>query len=220
MNIHDIYRPLLRYFRRRRMSEFYRLLDITSETRVLDVGGTTFNWRLCSFSPKITYINLIIRERAEGNWVFGDGCHLPFPDQSFDCLFSNSVIEHLGTYQNQAAFAAECRRVGKRYYIQTPNRGFPIELHLLTPFFHWLPRPLQRRMLRNFTVWGQITRPSHQACESFLAEICLLDKREFQTLFPDARIFQERVGGMVKSLIAFGGPMVSEKKGSSTEQKQ
>ena len=135
-------------------------------------------------------------------WVVADGCFLPFPDKIFDVVYSNSVIEHLGNLENQRRFAAECRRVGVRYYVQTPNKWFPIEPHLLTPFVHWLPPWFQRRLLRNFTIWGLITRPTTQQCETFLQEIRMLDRQELRQLFPDAEIHHERVLGLTKSLIA------------------
>ncbi|MEO0069888.1 MAG: iron dependent repressor, metal binding and dimerization domain protein [candidate division WOR-3 bacterium] len=72
-------------------------------------------------------------------------------------------------------FAKEIARVGIRYYVQTPNKRFPIEPHLLTPLIHYflpyLPRSLQRQLLRYFTLWGWITRPTVQECERFLREV-------------------------------------------------
>ena len=65
---------------------------------------------------------------------------LPFGDGSFDFVFSNSAIEHLRTPERQRRFAVEVARVGKRYCVQTPNRWFPLESHLLTPWVHYLPK--------------------------------------------------------------------------------
>jgi hypothetical protein len=61
-----------------------------------------------------------------------------FETKSFDIVFSNSLIEHLPR-ELQQAFAAECQRVGRHFYIQTPNKWFPVELHILLPIIHWLP---------------------------------------------------------------------------------
>src|SRR5260370_10786721 len=86
-------------FRSRRMAKLERLLAITPSTRILDVGGTPANWSLLRVCPKVTIVNLP-RAREPGEegfpWIFADGCHLPFRDKSFDVVFSNSVIEHVG----------------------------------------------------------------------------------------------------------------------------
>jgi len=134
--------------------------------------------------------------------VVGDGCKLEFGDRSFDIVFSNSVIEHVGTFERQRAFARECRRTGRQLWVQTPARCFPIEPHLIAPFFHFLPRFAQRRLLRNFTVWGLLARPTTAEVEAFLSEVRLLTYREMRELFPDCEIIRERVLGFTKSYIA------------------
>ena len=73
-------------------------------------------------------------------WISRDATNLhEFGDASFDIAFSNSVIEHLSTFENQARMAAEVRRVARAYWVQTPNFWFPIEPHFLVPAWHWLP---------------------------------------------------------------------------------
>ncbi len=57
--------------------------------------------------------------------------------------------------------------MGIRYYVQTPNRWLPVEPHLITLFIHYLPKSLQRRLLRNFTIWGLVTRSTVWECENF-----------------------------------------------------
>jgi len=157
---------------------------------------------LLEFQPHVTLLNLSVPRKSNFSCVVADGAHLPFKDGAFELVYSNSVIEHLGNFENQQLFADECRRVGLSYYVQTPNKWFPIEPHLLSPFVHWLPRRIQGLLLRNFTVWGLITRPTKQHCESFMNEVCLLSKSELQKLFPDAQILYEKLLGLSKSLIA------------------
>lgn len=177
MSIHCLYRPFLRFFRMRRMRLFGDRFGVSHKTRVLDVGGSEFSWSFLPERPQIVILNLYASNTSK-DWVIGDGRQLPFVDGSFDVVYSDSVIEHLGTYENQRAFSAECARVGRRYYVQTPNRGFPIKPHLITPLIHWLPRNWQRRLLRNFTVWGLVVGPTQEQCEQFLDEVRLLSYRE------------------------------------------
>ena len=65
-----------------------------------------------------------------------------------------------GHAASQQRFAREVARVGRAFWIQTPNRWFPVEQHLLTPFVHWLPKRWQRRIVPRFTVWDALVRPS------------------------------------------------------------
>ena len=76
-------------------------------------------------------------------FVRGDGRALPFKAQAVDFVFSNAVVEHVGSRENQRQFVRECLRVaGKGVFITTPNYLFPVDPHLSVPFMHFLPRPL------------------------------------------------------------------------------
>lgn len=190
------------------MARFGTNISLDDQTRVLDVGGYPWAWNGFRTSSKITILNVhsVDYPPQPGDvlfeYVVGDGTRLDYPDGAFDVVFSNSVIEHLGTIENQEAFARECRRVGRNLWIQTPARSFFIEPHLLTPFIHFLPRSWQQLLLRNFTVWGLITRPSANQVSDWMAEVRLLDRAEFSSLFPDCEILAERFLGMTKSYIA------------------
>lgn len=81
-------------------------------------------------------------------YVQGDACSLPFPDGAFDIVFSNAVIEHVGGRDRQLDFVREACRVGRRVFIATPNRWFPIEVHTRLPLVHWLPDGLAHRAYR------------------------------------------------------------------------
>jgi hypothetical protein len=191
------------------MRRFARTFAVTNETRILDVGGTPFNWSLLDVHPRVTIVNMPrAREAFDAQFrsVFADGRALPFADRSFDIVFSNSVIEHVGDRENQRRFASEIARVGQSYWVQTPNRSFPVEPHLLTPLLHFLPAKLQRRIARKFTVWALIERPTPDRwefyIEHYLRDIRLLDAGDLRRLFPGAKIVRERLGGLTKSLIA------------------
>jgi hypothetical protein len=217
MKVPSIHRRLFIRFRRRRMERFYAAFRPSGRTRVLDIGGAPNTW--FSESPSrprhdgsfsVTFLNLRYPDRdmlsgTRFTVVEGDAARLPFPDASFDIAFSNSVIEHMTTWERQQSFAAEARRVARALWIQTPARSFPIEPHLLAPYFQYLPRRLQPRLVRRFTLWGLITRPNATEIDEMLSDIRLLTRREMQTLFPDCVILCERVCGLAKSYIAVRG---------------
>jgi hypothetical protein len=159
---------------------------------------------------KITLLNLSAPQDYQRRmmapnmtWVVGDGTCLPFDDGEFDIVVSNSVIEHVGTWERQIEFANEVRRVGRSYWVQTPARECPIEPHFFTPFIHWFSKSTQKRLLRNFTVWGLMNRPSEELIDSVLAELRLMNRAEVNQLFPDAKIWTERIAGIPKSFTAY-----------------
>lgn len=146
MNIHDLYRPFEQCFRTKRMQKLYHVFRINNLTRVLDIGGDFLNWTLISILPSLTITNIYSIEKRKNRiaWDIAGGRYLPFKDGSFDIAYSNSVIEHLGNFKNQQTFARELMRVGVNYFVQTPNKRFPLELHLLTLFIHWIPHWQQK----------------------------------------------------------------------------
>ena len=209
--IHDVAGPFLRFFRGRRIRLLYRLLQIGPDTRVLDVGGHTGFWSLAAQQglplPRVTIANLRLEQDRASNfaWLIADGRQLPFRNGAFDAVIANSVIEHVGSAISQTLFAAEVQRVAGRYFVETPNRHFPVEPHLVTPFFHWLPPLWQRRLVRNGSLWGILMRPTSQQALRFLRGTRLLDAREMREFFPRAELIREKILGLTKSLIAVGG---------------
>jgi SAM-dependent methyltransferase len=202
-HIRDVTRPFRIYFRRKRMREFLAWTAVSDRTTIIDVGGTPFVWRLTHCDPSVTIVNLKAPWPIDGNRVvLASGLALPFRDRAFDVCFSNSVIEHVGDAQARADFAREVRRVAKRYWVQTPNRHFPLETHFCCLFLHWLPFPMTRRLIRHLSVWGWLTKPSQADVDKALRTLTLLDEQEMRELFPDAKIIKERFLGIVKSLIA------------------
>jgi hypothetical protein len=205
MDIHRVYRALGAGFRRRRMRRFERVFRPSARTRILDVGGARELWELAASRPRVTLLNLDARalgDAAPFAAVAASGLQLPYADGSFDIAFCNSVIEHVGGRDAQAALAKELSRVARGLWVQTPARGFWIEPHFLTPFFHFAPRSWQRRLARNFTVWGWLTRPDPRRAREMVDQTRLLRFREFAALFPDCEIRRERFLGWTKSYLA------------------
>jgi hypothetical protein len=210
MQLLTLHQKVFVYFRRRRMKRFYALFRPASATHVLDIGGAPNTWIAeSSYETRfpVTLLNLGYYDPAvfadsRFNPVYGDATQIPFPAGSFDIVFSNSVIEHMTTWERQQAFAEEARRMAPRLWIQTPARSFPIEPHLLAPFFQYYPRRWQRRLARWFTLWGLLTQPTNERIDEMLSDIRLLTYREMKQIFPDCRILRERCLGLTKSYIA------------------
>lgn len=199
-----------RRFQPERVKLFYDTFDITEDTKVVDLGGTAFFWQLAQAQgrpvPRITILNIL---PVTGQLspcvaaVIGDAKAAPFDDFCFDIAFSNSLIEHLSNWGSQCVFADEVRRLAPNYFVQTPDKYFPVEPHFTTPFIHWLPKSARRRMIRNCTVWGVLTRPSQERVDDVVEEIKLLTQPEMAMLFPEAVLMSETFMGLSKSIVAF-----------------
>ena len=178
--------------RRRKLRLFLDELRPTPETTVLDVGVdevgfggdggqsgcATHNFfeELYPWRERITALGLHDGSSFSGRYpeieyVRGDACALPFADQEFDVVFSNAVIEHVGDIERQRLFVAEALRVGRRVFLTTPNRWFPIEVHTRLPLVHWLPKHLSDRA---YALAGR----------GWARENHLLGSRDLQDLFP------------------------------------
>jgi hypothetical protein len=198
--------------RKQRIGFFEQLLcQIPKPIAILDVGGTEFFWKMVEFSNadvEITLLNLDKQPTTKPNFasIVGDARSMQqFADAEFDVVFSNSVIEHLGTFEHQRQMADEVRRVGKRYFIQTPNKYFPIEPHFELPFFQWFPVTLRAWLASHLDLGWYRRFPSYELARKEVESIRLLTKPEMQKLFPEAVLREERVGGFTISFIAFKG---------------
>lgn len=209
--------------RAKRAALFRDRFSIASSTRILDLGsetGSAINavLRGTAAVPSNIYIADISEQVKEGARRFGyqpvvidESGRLPFDDAFFDIVYCSSVIEHVTVPKEevwslrsgsefrrralarQHEFAAEIRRLGRQYYVQTPYRHFPIESHSWLPGMAWLPRPMLVPALR-FTnsFWVKRSQPDWY----------LLNRREMAQLFPEAEIADEKSMGLTKSLMA------------------
>jgi Methyltransferase domain len=203
------------YFRNRRFGFFRQFFDQVTEggkksIRILDIGGTESYWQNMGFqlnaNSEIVLLNLYEATVTEPGFtsIKGDACDLSsIADKSYDLVFSNSVIEHLYTKENQQAMANEVERVGKNYFIQTPNKYFPIEPHWVFPMFQFLPFKVKVFLTQHFNL-GHMpkTNDSAKAIE-LVKEVRLISKREYLQLFKGANLFIEKFVGLNKSFIAY-----------------
>ena len=174
---------------------------------ILDVGGTELFWSRFNYPLSEHQITLLnpgdhypVTNRIP--IVKNDARYMKdISDQSFDLVFSNSVIEHLGTFDQQVKMVSEIRRVAKNYFIQTPSYYFPVEPHFLFPFFHWLPRVSRIWLIQHFKLGWYEKTPNYSVAAEKIDEINLLKYREVIELFPEAEIVKEKFLGLTKSYL-------------------
>lgn len=207
-NIYSVYRWLQPKFRAKRWSHFLRTFELSPSTPILDVGGHPGEWMAGVEVPvSVTVANIgpwpeSLNAPARFVYREADARALPFDDGAFEIAYSNSCIEHMGSWEDQQKFAQEIRRVGRKLYVQTPYRWFPIEPHFLAFFVHWLPRSWSTRLLPKLSLRGWFRKGDDVDAAGLAKEVRLLSVREMKALFPDCEIYRERVFGFVKSLIA------------------
>ena len=212
----QIYAFATRVFRRRRFVLFQGFMAaLPRPVTVLDVGGSGDFWVQMGYADppgaeavglRITFVNRDpARAGSASRLVAGDARGLPFPDRAFDVVFAHSVIEHLGSRAGQEKMAAEMRRVGCHFFVQTPNRNFPVEPHFLIPCFQFLPLEWRARLLVGLRVEYFFVRISTlKRAREVAQEIVLLTKPEFQNLFPGGKLVEEKVFVLTKSFTIFG----------------
>ena len=141
--------------------------------------------------------------------VVGDARDLSrYGDGEFDVVFSNSVIGHVGSFSDQQLMASEMRRVGRYFFLQTPNHGFPLDWRTLVPFFHFLPVEVQAWCFERFSVGAYCRAGSRAEAIHWASRVRNIRRRELALLFPGGTVVHERFGGFTKSFIVHNlGPV-------------
>jgi hypothetical protein len=167
---------------------------------LLDLGGAAGYageyYKLWSLFRRVLVVNLDPKNEdallPNVEFAVADGCALPYPDESFDWVFSNAVIEHVGNRQKQEAFAREMQRVAKiGYFLATPNRHFFLDPHTYFPFYHLLPEGMQRVAI-HFSF-------GHMRNWEYLR---LLSAKELQQMFPEGEV--KSTGPFGTNLVVYG----------------
>jgi hypothetical protein len=196
-------------FRSKRLNLFKGFVaGLPKPVKILDIGGTPEFWKnagLDAADVEITLLNLALVETDLPNMVsiVGDATDLSsFADKTFDIAFSNSVIEHLFSFQNQQKMAQEAQRVSTYHFIQTPNFWFPIEPHWLFPCFQYLPKAIRVFLTRCFNLGHLKRSETWAAARQQVEEIQLLSRAEMDRLFPESTIWEEKLLIFSKSFVA------------------
>ena len=201
-------------FRMRRFGWLMERIDAIvaarGSCRILDIGGNMQHWRgaedLWADRPiRVTLLNLAAPATDDPRFtgLAGDARRMPdFADGSFDLVYSNSVIEHVGRWSDQKAMADEVRRIAPHYFVQTPNYWFPVEPHFRAPLFHFLPEPIRLRIVMAMKLGFYPRSRTVDEAYAVIEDAVLRDHRSMAALFPDAEIRREKVALLTKSLVA------------------
>lgn len=209
--------------RKKRAAFFTKKMSLFEGAKILDLGGGNGKY-INSILPKNQNFDVTISDiladdltYAKENYGYktiplSESKRLPFEDNEFDIVFCNSVIEHVTipkneiwslkstkkfkklSFESQKEFAKEINRIGKTYFVQTPNKFFIIESHSWLPgLIVLLPRTVQISIIHFFNkFWPKKTAPDWN----------LLTFKEMQIIFPNAEIYREKSLGFTKSLMA------------------
>lgn len=201
--------------RHKKMALLHEAFSLTPGKYVLDIGGQIdeVGMQLLESRPQGCHLTVLnydwqhlppIRMEHPGvHLVQGDARNLPFPDGYFDLVYSNAVIEHVGSYDDQMAMASEIIRVGRAWFITTPNRWFPFELHTRLPFVSWLPASAMLWIARRFA-WNHVHRRyMRNAVDEHLR---LMTHRELRRAFPlpASQVVKCRVTPWPETLVVIG----------------
>ncbi|HWO94724.1 MAG TPA: class I SAM-dependent methyltransferase, partial [Dehalococcoidia bacterium] len=148
------------YNRQRKFEAFMEMVAPNETTKILDVGfsddeysdSDNFLEKHYPYPENITALGLDVPARFSHRYprvsaVQYDGKRFPFKDKAFDVCWSNAVLEHVGSRQDQILFLREVARVADLGWVTTPNKHFPVEVHTRTPLLHYLPKPVFHKYL-------------------------------------------------------------------------
>ena len=206
---HRFIAPILAHFRKRRGAHILKCFPDLKNYRVLDLGGSVHFWHETGLIDHVGLVDIYnvshseIQTQHRASEKFSihiyDGATIPEASKSYDLLLSNSVFEHIPP-EFRRRVASEALRVGKRGFIQTPAKEFPIEPHFVMPFIHWLPRRLGRQFVR-LSPWALLSRHSEAVQDAYWNEVQLLRKKDVSALFSNCAVTAERFIGLPKAWI-------------------
>lgn len=205
--------------RQARIRLFRELIErLPRPVRILDVGGSVFYWEHFFFSLpgivrtdyRITITNVSSQQLSNTadtdnyyRYVVADARDMPqFGERSFDVVHSNSVIEHVGDFEDQMKMAREIERIGIHHFVQTPNFWFPIEPHFRSFGWQWLPRRIQIMLVQRRKYGSFPVAKTPKEAAEIVDSAQLRTYAEVRRLFPKSAIIRERFLGFTKSFMA------------------
>lgn len=186
------------------------LIEIKGTIKILDLGGDLEYWKNMNWNNHATQISLLnlssnnIPDELKGSFqsIQADAANCPFSDNSFDLVFSNSTIEHMGSFENQRKFAEEVKRLAPNYIIQTPSIWFPLEPHCRIPFFQFIPHQIRAIILMIFKIHYFPKAKNYTDGIEASKTTMMMGLSRFKGFFPDSKIDIEFLWGIPKSYTA------------------
>jgi len=201
MIVDTIKHRMQKIWRKKRMSAFLERIEPKDNWKVLDLGGLPEMWEILDLDLEITLLNLPGEFIGQNNhikhnykFIEADAAgELPFEDHYFDLVFSNSVIEHLGSSEQEEKFAHSVHRLAPRYWVQTPSIWFPIEAHCNMPFWWFYPQSFQNLWIERWKQKGYVFKWQ----QMLTTKVITLPR--LKRLFPHGQVYTEYVAGFSKS---------------------
>ena len=150
----------LKKYRKKIHKIFLNSFNLKPNTKILDVGTTELlddheNYLLNNYNHKESltcFSNQNLKKLKDAfpsiNILQGDGKKMPIEDKSYNIVYSNATIEHVGSDDEQIKFLSELFRVSSEgVFVTTPNRFFPLDLHTMLPLIHFFPKKIHRKIL-------------------------------------------------------------------------
>ena len=200
----------------RRLEMVRRFVDL-EDARILDVGCGigTYVRRFRQFSDDVHGIEVEperVAEAAAGglpNIVLAVGEALPYPDDHFDLVFSNEVIEHVDDDRRTVAEMVRVTRPGSVIVAFAPNRLYPFETHGAyiggryvfgnIPLVNWLPDPLRDRLAPHVRAYTQ-----RSIRRLFVGQpVRLVHHRVIYPGFDNVSARHARLGGLLRRALYF-----------------
>jgi hypothetical protein len=187
--------------------------------RIMDLGGTASMWQRWGLSEsdefRITLVNSDEIDKSQPRPVVPtqymdevqeNVLNLSSRDfQPYDLIFSNSLLEHLPSRDEQAQLAAAIAGSGRPYFIQVPNKYCIIDPHFPHPFaafFATLPRHVRARMLTLHRLGSSRRCQTYAEAMERMRYYNPLGRADMEALFPKAAIQVERMAGLPMSILA------------------
>lgn len=184
-----------------------RLFPGIAGMEVVDLGGTAEMWLRAPLRPRhVHLVNLEPHPEDLPGWITAENADVTDAGVAaglgtYDLVFSNSTIEHVGGLSQRRRFAAAVEGLAPLHWVQTPYRYFPVEPHFVAPGFQFLPLAARARLVRRWPLTHSRPGSAQEGMDAVIG-IELLSRTEMRYLFPRSELLGERVLGVTKSLIS------------------